>query len=279
MSTMKKRIVGLLVGVAGLAGLTSLALSGASCSQPAIQCVVAHSPFFATYTLVEGTGSCAQLKAEEIGMSTYLQPNATRTLADYNKRKIAIQSTKLGGYIQEREGLGDLGPDKSDVPYGLGDYTNEPNTDNVCFAGTTSVPLAAAEIDLPAVPAMDDGMGGMTDPLPAVHLKQTWKNVKVYVTADMPGTQAVGEMVYEDLIEGCSATYKFVALAPSVDCEGTGMDGKKNGQPDELLCSPTADPAKGLVTGSGINPDFKVHCDPTLLHCVLTNGPLPALQK
>jgi hypothetical protein len=279
MSTMKKRILGLTVGTAGLAGLTFLALSGASCSQPAIQCVVAHSPFFATYTLVDGTGSCATFKSDDIGMSTYLQPNATKTLADYTKRKIAIQSNTLGSYIQEREGLGDLGPDKQDLPYGFGDYTADPDANNVCFTGNTDFQLAPAEIDLPEVPAMDDGMGGMTDPLPAVHLKQTWKNIKVYVTADVPGTQVVGDMVYEDLIEGCSATYKFVALAPSVPCEGTGMDGKPNGMPEELLCSPSADPSKGLITGSGINPDFKVHCDPVLLHCVLTDGPLSALNR
>jgi hypothetical protein len=42
---------------------------------------------------------------------------------------------------------------------------------------------------------------------------------------------------------------------------------------DENLCSPYADPAMGRATGSGLNPDFAVRCDPDLLLCVLSKEP------
>jgi hypothetical protein len=46
---------------------------------------------------------------------------------------------------------------------------------------------------------------------------------------------------------------------------------------DESLCSPFADPAMGRATGSGLNPDFAVRCDPALLLCVLSKEP-PSLR-
>jgi hypothetical protein len=253
-----------LVALAALGAPLFLGLSGASCSQPAIQCVVAHSPFYAKYTLVEGTGSCAQIKGDAIGMSTFLRPNADRTGANYDSRRIAIQSDTLGKLLQERDGLG---AGDEDLPYAVGDYTSEPDANQICFAGTADKPLAAADMDVPEVPDKS---------LPAKHLRQEWKNVRLYVTADAPGTQAIGEMVYEDVLEGCKATYTFVALAPAVYCEGTGTDGKPNGKPDDSLCDPKADPAHGRTFGSGINPDFKTRCDPELLYCVLAETPLPA---
>lgn len=46
---------------------------------------------------------------------------------------------------------------------------------------------------------------------------------------------------------------------------------------NEALCSPFPDPALGLYTGSGINVDFAVRCDPELLFCVLRKDP-PSLR-
>jgi hypothetical protein len=43
--------------------------------------------------------------------------------------------------------------------------------------------------------------------------------------------------------------------------------------PSIQLCSPFADPAAGMVTGSGINPDYAVVCDPNQLLCVLAKDP------
>jgi hypothetical protein len=43
--------------------------------------------------------------------------------------------------------------------------------------------------------------------------------------------------------------------------------------PDDNLCSPFSDISMGRATGSGINPDFAVRCDPDLLLCVLSKEP------
>jgi len=249
----------------------SFVFSLASCSQPAIQCVVGHGPFAAKYELIEGTGSCAALLGEEIGLATFLAPNSDRTGADYDKRRISVQSITLGTLFQEREDIG-----KEDVPYALGDYTTEPDANNLCFAGgAAGTPaLSAAEIDLPET-MTTDSMGNPVT-LPAVHLRQTWENISVYVTAAVPGTQMIGKMTYEDLIEGCKASYNVVALFPAVACNKLDAEGKPTDQPDDAACDPRANPAEGRNFGSGINPDFKVKCDPKFLYCVLDEAPLPA---
>lgn len=41
---------------------------------------------------------------------------------------------------------------------------------------------------------------------------------------------------------------------------------------DNEACNPKADPEKGRVFGSGINPDFEVYCHPEYVHCVLKEG-------
>jgi hypothetical protein len=47
--------------------------------------------------------------------------------------------------------------------------------------------------------------------------------------------------------------------------------------PSVDLCSPYPNPAAGMATGSGINPDYAVVCDPNLLLCVLAKEP-PSLR-
>ncbi|UQA55745.1 hypothetical protein [Polyangium aurulentum] len=277
---MNKRIMGFLVGAIGLAGATTLSLSGASCSQPAIACVVGHGSFYARYTLISSTGTgCDQLKGDEVGFSTYLAPNADKSLADYDNRSIAVQSLELGSLRQQWEVL--QGPDNYDrennKAYAFGKYSSAPDDNNICYAGGAggTPALAPAELNLPEVTTMDDE--GNMETEPARHVRQEWKNIRVYVTADAPGTQAVGEMTYEDVLLGCSATYSFIALYPAHYC-GVDHDGDAatDDVPSEDECNPKADPSKGRVFGSGINPDFKVRCDPEVLYCVLADKSLAA---
>ncbi|UQA57895.1 hypothetical protein [Polyangium aurulentum] len=238
--------------------------------------MVGHGPFYAKYELLEGDGSCAELKGGEIGLSTYLAPNADRSLADYDDRRIAVQSRLLGDLLHRGTEFGVA--DEDNKPYAIGDYTNLPDDGNICYAGgANGTPaLSVAEQSVPEIPAMDDGMGGMTDPIPAEHLRQEWRNLKIYVTPQAPGTQMTGEMTLENVLEGCSARYRVVALFPSVYC-GVDADGDEN-TPDVASneqCDPEADPDQGREFGSGINPDWKTKCDPELLHCVLDETPLP----
>jgi len=290
---MRNRIQGLLVSVLGLASAALFALAGASCDSAAIQCVAGHGPFIAKYEVKAGSSSTCldnfagfPVLGEEIGLSTYLAPNSDGTLADYNKRKIAIQSGTLGGTLQSF-GLGDTAREKA---YALGDYTTDPDANNLCYAGGANGTAALAMADLD-IPATDDGMGGMT---PAIHLQQEWSNIKVYVTADVPGTQMVGEMVFRDVIAGCTSEYKVIGLFPAHFCgvevhvdddndpstpsenddADPDNDDTPNLEPSDDECSPDADPSKGRVFGSGINPDFAVQCDPALFYCTLTTPPL-----
>ncbi|MDI3285537.1 hypothetical protein [Polyangium sp. 15x6] len=292
---MKHRIHNVLVGAMGLASAAFFAFSGASCSQPTIQCIASHFPFFTKYELVSGDEACLGLKGEDIGLATYLAPNADKTLANYDDRSVAIQSTTLGQIAREREGAGyDLGTDK---PYAFGKYTTAPDANNICYAGGANGTAALAAADM-NITEFDTGeVDDMGNPiiLPAMHLQQEWRNVKVYVTAGVPGTQVVGEMVFRDVLAGCEASYKFVGISPSVYCgkdvhtdddnnpdtpsDNDDADPAKKDTPmvvpEPLFCDPKAHPDLGISVGSGINPDFPVACDPETLHCILTGDPLP----
>jgi hypothetical protein len=290
-----KHLSGFLIGAAGLVSAAFFALSGASCSQPSIQCVVAHGQFvsyFAKYTLVNGDEACYGdiLNAvgypslgEDLALSTYLQPTADGKFADFSNRKIAIQSAVMGLIFLDREGAG---TDEADHPYAIGPYSTDPDANNICYAGGAggTAALAASDVDIEAFDTGEiDPMTMMPIILPAEHYRQEWKNVKVFVTAGVPGTQFVGEMHFENLTAGanCTADYKFIGLFPSVAC-GDEVDADGNPEttddittvPNSDHCLPDPDPDKGRIFGSGINPDFKTTCDPDLFFCVLTEPPL-----
>ena len=341
---MNRRFHDALLGIVGLAGVAFFALSGVSCEKTEMQCAVGHGPFIVKYSVLNnGDPACYPGGTfEEIGFSTYLasrpktstdvtyhvdddkdpatpsdnddadstKPDVAKKYttvsspgADYNTRKIAIQSTFMGGQLQDRSGAG-LTP--ASAAYGFGDYTSNPDDAHVCFAGGGAVgALSTADLDAEAFDTGDiDEMTMMPIILPAFHYTQQWKNVRLYVTEGVPGTQAVGEMTFENKTAGeeCSVSFKFVALYPAVGCEAEILNDHMCDDDDEpmtpdvfcegdvvktvadndlCLAAPEENwkkPAAGIeykaarVTGSGINPDFKTHCDPDLLYCVLDEG-------
>jgi hypothetical protein len=319
---MKRRIHDALLGIVGLAGVAFLALSGASCEKPVMQCAVGHGTFIPKYAVTSGDASCYPGGTyEEIGFSTYLQSKPkTETIqkaedgtdikivtsagADYNTRKIAVQSDTFGYFMQDRSGAG---LKATSAAYAFGDYTSNPDDKDLCYAGGGPVgALAPADLDVDAFDTGDvDDMGNPVI-LPAFHYRQAWKNVRLYVTEGIPGTQAVGEMTFDNLTPGeeCSVSFKFVGLypaahciesilidhmcdddgdpaTPDVFCEGDFV----REEPDDALCLAAAEegwtkPAAGTeykaarVYGSGINPDFKTKCDADLGYCVLNEAPL-----
>lgn len=316
---MKRRFHDALLGIVGLAGVALFALSGASCEGPKMQCAVGHGPFTivygevvsgdsacyenahrrygyacAQYELADDDPDCAGLsKVEHVGFNSYLTRNAEGTGADYNTRNIAAQSSTMGGLLQERDGAG---TDADDKPYAFGAYGTFPDEQDLCYAGTSSAPLAPAEMNVAAFDVLDD-MGMVVDTLPAVHYRQEWKDVHFYVTTGVPGTQVLGNMRFEDVQAGCSVEYKFTGVYPAVFCgnpvaghrddDGDPMTASDNDDddpanpdeevvvgydPDDANCDPKADPAAGRIYGSGINPDFKTFCHPEYLHCVLQEG-------
>ncbi len=319
---MKRRIHDALLGIVGLAGVAFIVLSGASCEKPVMQCAVGHGPFIALYTPTSGDAACYPGGTyEEIGFATYLQSKpktstpvtnsdgetytvVTSAGADYNTRKIALQSTTMGALLQERTGAGlkDGG-----AAYTFGTYTSVPDSGNICFAfgnGETTDNVAELDADAFDTGEVDDMM--MPIILPAVHYKQTWSNVRLYVTEGIPGTQAVGEMSFENLTPGqeCTVSFKFVGLYPAAHCIADVLidhmcddDGDPatpdvfcegdfvRNEPDDALCDAKAEegwkkPPAGTeykparVFGSGINPDFKTKCDADSGYCVLADAPL-----
>jgi len=311
---MKRRIHDALLGVFGLAGLAFFALSGASCEAPGMQCAAGHGPYFVKYELTNGDAACYGTLGEDVGFSTFLTvvgreettdpvtgiKSVTATTADYNTRNIAIQSSSMGGLHRSRLGVG---TDDADVPYAFGPLTSKPDASDLCYTGGAngSAALAAADLNIDAV-----------DMDPAIHVRQEWKNVRFHVTTNVPGTQVAGEMTYEDVLGGCTASYKFFGMYPSVFCGDEVLDQVDNdGDPmtpvendtdddddpmtavdndDDDPSMPDADEpevvgytpndiwcdAKGDPAtgrlGSGINPDFDVMCDPDLYHCVPKPG-------
>lgn len=317
---MKRRIHDALLGTVGLAGVAFIVLSGASCEKPVMQCAVGHGPFIATYKVTSGDAACYPGGTfEEIGFATYLQskPKTSTNVqnsdgtdytivesagADYNTRKIALQSTTMGGLLQERTGAGlkDGG-----AAYNFGTYTSVPDSDHVCFAfgnGETTDNVAELDADSFDTGELDDMM--MPIILPAVHYKQTWSNVRLYVTEGVPGTQAVGQMTFENLTPGaeCTVSFEFNGLYPAAhciadilidevgDCDEDPMTPDElcqgvlvRNEPDQDLCNAKAEvgwtkPPTGTeykparVFGSGINPDFATTCDATSGYCVLNAG-------
>jgi len=314
---MKQRIHDALLGLVGLAGIAFFALSGASCEAPGMTCAAGHGPFFVKYKLTSGDDACYGITGEDVGFNTYLTPVGRTEVrddtgkviavdsqsADYNTRNIAIQSTTMGFTYRSLVPIGTVAPDGSGQPYAFGPYTSKPDAGDLCYAGGGggTAPLAAAEINFPAADPMD----------PSVHYRQEWSDVRIFVTANVPGTQVAGKMRFEDVVNGCSAEYTFYGMYPSVYCgedvmgqadndgdpstpveNDTDDDGDPmtdvaddDGMPGpdmdaeevigtnavDLYCDAKGDPATGRL-GSGINPDFKTKCDPVDFHCVPVEG-------
>lgn len=225
---MKHRVHKFLAGLASLGTLALFGMTGASCEQSPIQCTVGHGTYIAKYTLVSGDDACYGLPAEEIAMSTYLGDNGDGT-ANYGVRKLSVQSDTMGNTFRGYEvANGKLAVEdkfldpkgewrKTNTAYGFGEYTTEPDGNEICYAGGGGVSdLSVAEFNFPDVDKV--GTDGKPVKKSAVHYKQTWKNLKLHVTADAPGTQAVGTMVFEDVLAGCTAEYSFFALFPAVYC-------------------------------------------------------------
>jgi hypothetical protein len=138
--------------------------------------------------------------------------------------------------------------------------------------------LAPAQENIGAIPGDPDA--GVPDQ-PATSLAYNWSNVQILVTAQYYGSQFVGDLTVKRDADSC--TYRAQGLYPYVDCYKVDENGDPlpdadgNLQPDESFCAPEANPP-AHPTGSGINPDFAVHCDPVLLACVLNSTAFPAIH-
>lgn len=245
--------------------LSVLAAAGAlaSCTdQPETQCFAAltpYAPFTARYTKVSGDDCEDEPTAQFIGVETYVR-NPTHPGDGINS--VALQVQEAGEFLLRAKQADPPVTDAAHKPYALGKFTSKhPNGEDVCTIPTMSV----AQVVLPEIPEQttDDGDDEDMDPdvipaQPAVDVKYEWSNVRVYVTAADVGTQFAADLKYTK--NGCTATYKVLAVNAQVSCEGEG------GTPDDASCEGAASANFGALS-----------CDPNLLHCVL-DGEFPSLN-
>ncbi|MBK8251395.1 MAG: hypothetical protein IPK82_01840 [Polyangiaceae bacterium] len=311
--------LGLALGSAGLV----------SCSIPKPECTVGQTTtipvgqsgvmaFSVRYVLQSGTGECAELKGDVIGMQSYHPATADDPqIRDFAKTSIAIRTQSHGELVWMNEDFGIV--NEGDNPNAIGDFTAaEPDASDLCV-----VPSAEARVVFPGAPVDlgipcttggtecgDNGFPTATceevDPMDptilscvytfaAADLGYKWSNIQFYVTAAATGTQFTADL--EVTLNGCTATYKAIGMWPAVDCTDYNL-----GTPDDRLCHPEPDPKNAELPrpyGSGINPDFgPVVCDASIAvvpvvddyyslfagaplsvpRCVLQNDTIPQLE-
>jgi hypothetical protein len=219
---------------------------GAACEQPKILCNTQHGGYAVRYTLVEGSGACAMLKTGVIGVQAFGTVGENMS-PDWKRPPVALKTEEVGTLVDE---YGAEAPASQVSSVGRFAAKN-PGADGFCAVEG----LSPVTLTLPAVGPMPDGMGGMTEPLPATSLKLEWSNVKFYVTAQVIGGEFVGDLTYTK--DGCTAKYHVSGLFPATSCEDeTAKDGINPG-----LCLP----CKG---GAGISPAIETVCDPEAKLCL-----------
>jgi hypothetical protein len=253
-------------------GLGAVSLS-CQAEQPRVQCTASRSTFAARYKLVEGTGRCAELIGDLLGVQAYVPDplNPGDRLGS-----VAIKSE----FVASKEVLGRnavpqiLDPDPDHRSYALGRFTSVyPDANDHCHIPE----LSPAAYQRGAVPTN-------RLPDPPIHVTHQWKNVKFLVTPALTGVMMEADLTYTlgpttpgATENECSAVYKVVALSPAASCD----DGKLN--PSQALCSPERDPNDPRSGGSGISPEFATEClkdparDPHWVAC-FPAGPFPSLR-
>lgn len=263
-------------GALAIASVATLIASSYGCDQPEPKCATGRGTFIAVYKPLPGSSAdCAAIKGEVIGVNTYSGIGDGQP--DLDKASAALESTTTSNYVLNAEAAGLADPDTTHKPYALGFFAETDSTDNLCHIPGA---LAPSVQNLPEV-TEDEDLG--TSAQPATTVTYAWSNLAVYVTAQSNGTQMTADLVYNDTGANLSCTYKVQLLYPAVDCTLLNADGDPildaNDKPqiDDTACLPVANDGKGAPaqkhpTGSGINPDYKVHCDPDLLACVLDDN-------
>jgi hypothetical protein len=224
-----------------------LLTAGLSCSadQPPPFCTISRATYAARYQLVSGQGACANLKGEVLGGQAYL--------ADPDKPgdrgSVALQSEALGTRLQAGEAVTPpaVDADASHKPYAYGKFTADtPDGAHVCTVPT----LDDAQLVQAAFTGPPGPMGAAGVMYPATNVKYHFSNVRSYVTAASTGVVIGGDLDYT--LDGCTAKYQVVAIAPKVGCAG------KDGKADQSICD----------TDPNLNPDVAILCEPTTLLCV-----------
>ena len=241
-----------------------LALSSfsSSCGQPAPRCFTSIGSYAATYALREGTGPCAELAGDVLGVASY-NPRGADGRPDLTRADVAIGTRRLGLLADRAAAAGFVDDGDGRRRYAIGSFAAMEPVDDLC----TTTAMEPARQSLPAVPASDAGPA--QDAVDAVN---AWSDLQFYVTAGTRGQQLRGTLTIEE--GDCAATYDVRAVFPAIDCTSFRDDGAPYA--DDRWCDPAASAFNGGV-GSGIPPEFPTTCDPNLLLCVLQGDGFPVL--
>ena len=272
-----------------LFGLTLAVASG--CDQPKPNCLTSLNSFVVKLeTLAPPTGDCSGVgeasfyEDPHVGLAPFYEQDG-KGQPDYRKGSVAVRTAELANLVATAEEHG-VQAAPGMVLHSFGKFiTDEPDESGMCVAPV----LSPTRVVIPPVPAQpDDPTTEEVDAFPgqrAIDVTRTWSDLRVYVTPDSLGTQAVGIMedVWRTPTGGtCTATYKAYALSPAVSCQVDEehpvrkADGTFDVDPTK--CSPEAEPSKMRFTGSGISPSTKFECNPQIGYCVLAGTTFPALQ-
>ena len=272
---------------------------GGCVDQPLPLCVTTTAGFavklIETGARVESTpGACANFGPDafnadpEVGFSPYYARDGDGQ-PDYSRGSIAVQTAELGALVYAARDRGVENVSDGQL-YSRGDFTaSEPDAQNFC-----SVPsLSPTRVVLPSIdPVPDDpATADVDESLPgqaAVDATLEWSNVRVYVTADVFGTQLEAQLVDTRRTpagDTCSITYRALGLAPAVPCMAldpetgaplTNPDGSL--QLDPAACNAEADPAAGRFFGSGLSPSARFECNAVTGFCMIEGDTIPALR-
>lgn len=108
--------------------------------------------YAATYKLVSGSGACAEIKGETLGVYQYSPDNHGKE--DFSKGTLAIQSATMGVAGRALDpsindpNLGVSDPDASHHLYAIGNYTSMDPKDGICSVPT----MRPAILELPFTP-------------------------------------------------------------------------------------------------------------------------------
>ena len=275
-----------------LAAASASLLVGCETEQPQIECTMPHLvDYAAKYTLVSGTGECANLKGDAIGMTNYNVPNQPR-------QNFALRPEFFKFGVSEN--LAQVDPRAR--PYAARDITSTvgegqfeglyPNEANYCVVPTVSESTAeigsvyapdpasyaddleTEKIELVPIednPEIDYPPGAVAA---ADAPRYTFRDVNVYVTPASPGNMVSATLSYAE--GACVAEYRVDAVAPVVSCATGAADLATGLYPvDPSACEPQRDLEAGRPFGSGISPDLKTCCNARSGYCVLAGAAGP----
>jgi hypothetical protein len=212
------------------------------------------APFWAKYTLIEGSGSCASYEGDFIDAQRYLAPGATSaTVAVATGRMTTATRTLVNDELPRFALNEDAGAYTKESA--IGTFTSLTPVGGVCELAS----FVASDQDLPPVSyevPLSDG-GTRTETEPGIHIKEEWADFKIINNARFTSTVVSATLTVTE--DECTAKYQVDALHPVVACT---LDEE---------CNPEANPNAGRSAGSGLQAAFFKDGIPKCTH--FTNHP------